>query len=180
MNRPDCIIVHHTGGTDANPLADTSNHTFEGVNEWHRKQFNFKSSLGYYLGYHYFIDKAGKVTKARNHADVGAHTIGKNTTSIGICLAGNFDATMPTEAQIQALTKLMRSLCVSLAIPTTRIYPHRKFANKTCYGKNLKDTWAQDLLKANTQDLNAAVIENLRAQIAHLQALIDEFVAQHK
>jgi len=35
MNRPEVIIVHHSGGTDANPLADTSNQTFEIIKNYH-------------------------------------------------------------------------------------------------------------------------------------------------
>lgn len=144
---PKYLIVHHTGGSDANPLLDTSNHTFEQVNEYHRVKWNFRSSLGYYLGYQYFIDKHGRLTQARADTEPGAHTIGANNSSIGICLAGNFDATMPTDAQFRVLQGLLKGKMRQFGITVENIVPHRRFQPKTCYGSKLSDDWAQTLVK---------------------------------
>jgi N-acetylmuramoyl-L-alanine amidase len=141
------LIIHHTGGTDLNPLADTSNQTFEIVDDYHRQKWNFRSTLGHYLGYQYFIDKTGKVTQARADEEEGAHTLGQNRTSIGICLAGNFDATNPTPAQVESLRALLNRLIAKYNLTPDQIVPHRKFAIKTCFGRNLKDSWAADLVK---------------------------------
>ena len=141
LNNPTKIIVHHTGGTDKYPLADTSHHTFEQVRQWHL-------SKGWDdIGYHWFIDNKGKVSKGRNEAMHGAHCKGHNITSIGVCLAGNFDATHPTKAQEKALTKLLKEIMERYDIAYSEIYPHRKFSNKTCYGNNLDDQWASMLVK---------------------------------
>ena len=150
MNTPKYIIVHHTGGTDSDPLADTSNQKFEVVDEWHRKLWNFKSSLGHYIGYHYFIDKSGTVTQGRADSDTGAHTKGMNGQSIGICLAGNFDVTMPTAAQTRSLKTLLDRLMPLYGLSPESIVPHRRFANKTCYGTKLSDKWAADLVTGDT------------------------------
>lgn len=151
VNVPKYLIVHHTGGTDADPLADTSNHTFEIVDEYHK-------SLGWgKIGYHYFIDKKGKITMGRNDDEVGAHTIGKNTMSLGICLAGNFDATLPTEAQKNALGILLKKKTIEYKISPEDICPHREFANKTCYGKKLHNMWAEDLIRE--VQVNPAIIK---------------------
>lgn len=168
LNKPEFIIVHHTGGTDADALADTSNHRFEDVNAWHKQNPNVNlgepSSLGYYIGYHYFIDKNGKVTQGRADKDEGAHTFGYNARSIGICLAGNFDLTLPTQAQVDALTSLLKQKMDTYKLPIESIMPHRHFAAKTCYGKKLSDTWAQSLVKQKP-------VQNSRAE---LQALITQ------
>lgn len=140
MNTPKYIIVHHTSGTDANPLADTSNHTAKDVDTWHKA----KGWDG--IGYNWFIEKDGKVVAGRSEDKTGAHTIGHNNDSIGICLAGNFDATLPTEAQVTALKQLLQSKMIEYKIPKENIFPHRKFANKTCYGKLLSDDWARNLV----------------------------------
>src|SRR3990167_2886110 len=106
LNKPEIIIVHHTGGTDSNPLADTSHHTFEMVDKYHR-------SLGWEsCGYHVFIEKNGKTVYNPSRAlDYhGGHTSGYNTKSIGICLAGNFDATLPTTEQTSSLKKVLEDL----------------------------------------------------------------------
>jgi len=148
MNRPKHIVVHHTGGTDANPLADTSHHTFGVVDNWHKKLWNFRSSLGHYIGYHYFIDKTGKVTQGRADWDEGAHTRGYNSVTLGVCLAGNFDATKPSKEQEEALRELLLRLMNKHNITLENCVPHRKFANKTCYGRNLPDNWLQKLVGA--------------------------------
>lgn len=142
------LIIHHTGGTVDNPLADTSHHTFYDVNLWHRTDQNvwlgYYSSLGFSIGYHYFIDKTGQVTQGRAHTDEGAHCRGHNTESIGICLAGNFDVTSPTKEQENSLKTLLLDL--KKEYPLASITPHRTFANKSCYGRRLGDTWASDLV----------------------------------
>lgn len=140
VNIPEYIIVHHTGGTDDNPLADTSHHTFEIVDKWHK-------SLGWEkIGYHYFIEKDGKTTQGRADDYHGAHCKGYNEKSIGICLAGNFDNTLPTDAQMVQLRSLLQRLTKQYKIPREKIFPHREFANKTCYGRRLSDDWARDLI----------------------------------
>jgi len=151
INVPKWLIVHHTGGTDASPRADTSHHTFEIVDNYHRGLWNFRSSLGHYIGYHYFIDKNGKVTQGRADTEEGAHTKGMNLKSIGVALAGNFDATLPTAEQTEALTELLKELSIKYTIPVTNIVPHRMFANKTCYGNKLGNKWAADLVKVDNK-----------------------------
>ena len=149
INKPEWLVVHHTGGTQADPLADTSHHTFEIVDNYHRGLWQFRSSLGHYIGYHYFIAKDGTVTQGRADLDEGAHTRGVNLKSIGICLAGNFDATLPTAEQTEALTELLKDLTARYSIPTEKVVPHRKFSNKTCYGNKLSNEWAANLLKSD-------------------------------
>lgn len=142
-NYPVTVFVHHSGGTDANPLADTSEHTAKGMELWHIG----KGWDG--LGYHYVIHKNGDVWKGRPEHRNGAHAKGYNTKSIGVCLAGNFDATLPTPAQIEALREVLKDINSRLGIEDIR--PHRNVANKTCYGKRLGDSWAYDLLKGNEE-----------------------------
>lgn len=140
-NVPKWVFVHHTGGTKDKPLADTSHHTAQIAEDWHLK----KGWDG--LGYHYFIEKDGKVWAGRPEHRNGAHARGYNTKSIGICLAGNFDLTHPTQEQTDALTQLLKDIVAKHNIPIKNIIPHRTVANKSCYGWNLKDDWAQNLLR---------------------------------
>lgn len=140
MNVPKYLIVHHTGGTDANPLADTSNHTAVQIDAWHKA----KGWDG--IGYNWVIEKNGALKKGRDETKTGAHTIGYNDKSIGIVLSGNFDATMPTNEQIATLKRLLIEKMAQYSISKENIVPHRKFANKTCYGKKLTEDWARNLL----------------------------------
>lgn len=152
-NVPKWILVHHTGGTDDDPLADTSHHTAKTIENWHLQ----KGWDG--LGYHFVIEKTGKIYAGRPEHRNGAHAKGYNTKSIGICLSGNFDATVPTEEQKQSLRFLLANMSEKYNIKRDNIVPHRTFANKTCYGKKLGDTWARDLLP------ETVVIENSDAVI---------------
>jgi len=165
MNKPIVVITHHTGGTDANPLADSSFATVADVDSWHKARWpNFKSSLGYWVGYTFFIDKYGTITQTRRVDEEGAHVIGMNTKSIGVCFAGNFDATLPTKEQMGAWYKLYSDLLKEFPdIPT---YPHRKYATKTCHGKLLKD----DHFAVNYQ------IFSLNQKIAQLRALLENLL----
>lgn len=168
LNKPEYLIIHHTGGSDANPLQDSSNFTFDQCNDLHKERFNFKSSLGYYVGYHYFIDKKGRVTQGRADTDEGAHTIGYNLKSLGICLAGNFDATLPTPAQIDSLRSLLKAKIAEYNISVLNVSPHRRFALKTCYGNLLRDDWASSLV---TEE-NEVTKLSLQIKILQLKLLI--------
>ena len=45
-------------------------------------------------------------------------------------------------------------LTAKYSIPLSNVVPHRKFANKSCYGKKLTDSWARDLVVAEAQGLD--------------------------
>ncbi len=158
--KPNNLIVHHTGGTESNPLQDSSNYTVYQCNQDHKIRFGMKSSLGWWVGYHYFIDKNGVLTKTRKDLEEGAHTKGYNNTaydkvnfpqnlSVGICLAGNFDTTLPTEAQKATLKKLLTDKTKEYGIALKNIVPHRAHAQKTCYGNKLGESWARNLLSSS-------------------------------
>lgn len=145
-NRPIKIIVHHTAS-----LSGPGNRQFDAVNRDHKARFGegAKSRLGFYVGYQYFIEYDGALRQAREDSETGAHTIGQNNSSIGICLAGDFDRQMPSSAQVEALVKLLRQKTNEHGIPVSAIYPHRKFAQKSCYGSNLNDSWASNTLRSH-------------------------------
>lgn len=173
-NIPTKIIVHHTGGSAIDPLQDSSNFTFDQCNEQHRISFNLKSSLGFYIGYHYYISKDGTIKQGRLDTDEGAHTIGQNLSSLGICLAGNFDATLPTQAQIATLTTFLVQKSKQYNITSENVFPHRHFAAKTCYGNKLGDSWAADLLRKAIQVIPPVMGLTREQRISKAMALIAE------
>lgn len=170
-NNPKKIIVHHTGGTDKYPLADTSHHTAQIIENWH---LSLPGWIG--IGYHYVIHKDGEVWKGRPEHVHGAHSKADNKDSIGICLSGNFDATLPTLAQEKSLKELLNSLSEKYSIGKDKIVPHRHSANKTCYGNKLSDTWASDMIEsvAGTQHVCPLSLKDatLNETIEHLIELL--------
>jgi hypothetical protein len=161
-NFPKWLFVHHSGGADAQPMLDTSNHTAQDMEAWHLA----KGWDG--LGYQYVIHKNGDLWAGRPEHRNGAHAVGYNEQSLGICLAGNFDATMPTEAQKLTLATLLKEKMTQYSIPPENIVPHRKFANKTCYGKLLADDWARKLVATPTPETPKSIIIKRLSELTKL------------
>lgn len=119
----DKIIVHCTATPEGREV------TGREIDCWHRK-------AGYSgIGYHYVVHLDGRVEKGRDERRIGAHTVGQNHCSVGVCYVGGCDATMKpkdtrTAAQKEALLKLLKELKAKYkGIP---IYGHRDFARKAC------------------------------------------------
>ena len=79
MNAPKYIIIH------CSATKVTNNVSLEEITKWHKAQ-GFKN-----IGYHYYITKDGTIHKGRDEKLSGAHTIGYNSNSIGICYEGGLD-----------------------------------------------------------------------------------------
>jgi len=143
---PQHIVVHHS----ITPRDQDPNRAEQGINNTHKERFNFKSSLGWYVGYQYIIYGNGEIRQYRKDSEPGAHTKEQdmNYQSIGVCLTGNFDAEMPSPQQVATLTKFLKDKSKQLIIKS--ILPHRHYAPyKSCYGNKLKDDWASSLVKGN-------------------------------
>lgn len=139
-NMIENCIVHNTAVSyDKNP------DQWIATNNYHRKKWNFKSSLGFYAGYHYEIAKDGTVRQARNDNEHGAHTIGYNHNSIGIVLDGDFENEKPTTEQLASLKKLVTRL--NKLYNFKKIGGHRDFDRRTCPGKYMTDTMINNLTK---------------------------------
>lgn len=118
------IIVHCTATPEGRDV------TVEEIDAWHRKR-GFKS-----IGYHYVIYLDGSIHKGREDDKIGAHCVGYNSRSLGVCYVGGLakDGKTPkdtrTEAQKQSLYKLLKML--KTKYPEARIFGHRDFAAKAC------------------------------------------------
>ena len=81
-----------------------------------------------FTGYHYYITRDGHVYQTRHEQLVGAHAVGYNSHSLGVCYEGGLDehgkpADTRTPRQKRALLKLLRRL--KAAHPDARILGHR-------------------------------------------------------
>ena len=118
------IIIH---------CADTYSHMDVGaseINEWHVK----RGWNG--IGYHYVIRRNGTIESGRDEQDVGAHVVGHNLNSIGVCwVGGKGNNQKPednrTERQKQALRSIINGL--HSKYPDAIIAGHNDFdKNKAC------------------------------------------------
>lgn len=117
MRQIDLIIVHCSA---TRPSLDVR---AVDLDRWHRA----RGWRG--LGYHYVITRGGLVEPGRPEFQIGAHTQGFNSRSIGVCLVGGVaedgrtvEANYTT-AQYQALHALLGDL--RARYPQTRICGHR-------------------------------------------------------
>lgn len=90
------------------------------------------------IGYHFAIDRNGRVWQARPLNWQGAHVKDHNEGNIGVVNLGNFDRQSPSAPQIAALNRhvsmLMRQYKVSLA----RLRTHQEWAPTACPGTNMQ------------------------------------------
>ena len=144
MKIPSNIMIHHSAVSwQKNPDQFIAN------NNYHKNRWNFKSSLGFYLGYHYDINKMGFIRQARAVGERSAACYQKNMNDgrcIHICLNGNFEIERPYKNQIYALRDLLRYLCERYPIPVENIYFHRLFSATLCPGKNLSLNFIRSLV----------------------------------
>lgn len=107
----------------------------ESIRRYHR------DSLGWGdIGYHYAIDRAGRVYECRSLTHQGAHVKNYNEGNIGVMLMGNFDQQVPSNAQVDALSHHLSWLMRRHDVPISRIRTHREWegARTACPGSSLQ------------------------------------------
>lgn len=90
------------------------------------------------IGYHFVIDREGRIYEGRTLARHGAHVSGHNAGTLGIVLTGNYEVLKPAPMQMARLQWLIQTL--QRQYPITHLAGHRDFApGKTlCPGQNLE------------------------------------------
>jgi N-acetylmuramoyl-L-alanine amidase len=128
MNKPTKIIIHHSAVDDGKIGS-----SFDAVKKYHIEQMKMRT-----IAYHYFgeyINDIFSFRKGRKESEEGGHCRGMNNKSIGVCVHGNFDKTVPNEDQLNALATLCADICKRYHLRPDDIEPHHKYASyKTCPG----------------------------------------------
>lgn len=138
MNRPTHIIVHCSDSFFGHVLT---------VRNWHVQPLP-KGRGWSEVGYHFIINNAhttpdnvflfmnGSIEVGRNVEDEGAHCLGYNDRSIGVCLIGKEIKDFTIE-QMDSLKALCLELCRIYKIPASNVLGHcetesGKKEGKTC------------------------------------------------
>lgn len=97
------------------------------------------------IGYHHIIDRSGIVLAGRPETVIGAHTVGKNSGTIGICLIGGHGSAETdlfaehfTPQQDITLRQMIDAISTRTAIE--RVTGHNEYAAKACPGFDVS-TW---------------------------------------
>lgn len=110
------------------------------IDKWHRnKGWNC-------IGYHYVIDLDGTIETGRSLSAEGAHTVGHNKNSIGICYIGGCDITGKKAKDTRTFEQsdsLYRLCCELLSkFPDAKLSGHNQWAKKACPSFDVP-TWAR-------------------------------------
>lgn len=131
MRKIDEIIVHCTATPEGRP------HTAKDVDMWHRQR-GFDG-----IGYHFFVRLDGTVEPGRPLEKIGAHCLGHNAHSIGICYVGGLtkDGKSPKDTRTPAQREALRGLVAYLRrlFPNITLHGHREFAAKACPSFDIAD-----------------------------------------
>lgn len=116
MRKINLIVIHCSATVEGKPFTAKSI-------DWMHRERGFKK-----IGYHYVIGIDGKREFGRSEEEVGAHAIGYNANSIGICYIGGIGKNggakdTRTLAQKAELLNLIREL--KLKYPGATVVGHR-------------------------------------------------------
>ncbi len=124
MRKITKIIIH----CSATP--EGRDYTVADIDRWH------KANGWNGIGYHYVIYRDGSVHVGRDVAQKGAHCVGYNAASIGICYIGGMSAdnNTPKDTRTPAQKAALRDLVELLRTeyPNATVHGHREFARKDC------------------------------------------------
>ena len=141
MRKIDEIIVHCSATQRAGWFAELSNEKqLEEIRRWH------VSDNGWYdIGYHAIICRDGQLLYGRADATAGAHCLGHNATSLGVCLIGGFGSAQDdhfddhfTPAQRDTLKKYIEANRSRYG-QSIKVSGHNKYSNRACPGFNVDE-----------------------------------------
>lgn len=136
MNGVNRITIHHEGHTQV-AFADVAStqQRLEAIRRVHTAQRGWAD-----IGYHYIIDRAGRVWCGRDVRLQGAHASRQNEHNIGIMVLGNFGLQAPTQAQVASLELATRTLMSFYRVPVSRVFTHRELPEQrtACPGDQLQ------------------------------------------
>ena len=134
MNGINRITLHHEGWhtvefTDTNTTMARLQH----IQKFHMKERGWGD-----VGYHYIVDRAGRVWEARPLKYQGAHVSDQNEHNVGIMLLGNFEKQSPSNIQLASSQLLIGNIMSSYNVPVHRVYTHQELKPTQCPGRYLQ------------------------------------------
>lgn len=130
MRRITEIIIHCSATPEGKDF------TVEDIRRWHLAR-KFAD-----IGYHYVIYRDGSVHKGRDENIAGAHCLGHNANSIGICYIGGVakDGKTPKDTRTPQQKTALRQLVNQLKFyyPHATVHGHNEFSSKACPSFNVQ------------------------------------------
>lgn len=131
MRRIENIIIHCTATPEGREV------TVSQVDAWHKAR-GFRK-----IGYHYLIYLDGSIHAGRPESEMGAHCLGYNLHSIGVCYVGGLDkdSLQPKDTRTPAQKAALQTLVAELQqrYKGSQVHGHNEFAAKACPCFKVKD-----------------------------------------
>lgn len=128
------LIVHCSA---TQPQADPS---ILEIDRWHRQR-GIASPRQTLTGYHAVIRRDGSIQIGRDPDEIGAHALGHNDDSIGVCLIGGVDRDLNAESNysMSQWRSLINVIRIAQAIyPKIKTIGHNEVSNKACPSFNVQ------------------------------------------
>lgn len=116
--------------------------TYDDVRRWHMQDRGWED-----IGYHYVIERDGRIVRGRAEDVQGAHAAGQNADSIGICLMGGMSEEGKTECNFTSAQWHNMEILVSRlkkTYPEAIVIGHNDVSSKDCPCFNAK-AWGATL-----------------------------------
>jgi hypothetical protein len=126
------IVVHHTVG--GRPLTVVgAKRELQSMQRHHMRSQGWSD-----IGYNFIIDGFGRVWEGRGAYRVGAHTLGRNTGTIGVAFMGNYEKVELSDRQIAAFNNLLERLKL-FGVRASRVRGHKQMPGQAtaCPGRNI-------------------------------------------
>ena len=124
MRKIDKIIIHCSATPEGRDVSVAD------ITAWHKER-GFRT-----IGYHYVVYTDGSIHCGRPVEEIGAHCLGQNRNSIGICYIGGLDSRhlLPKDTRTPAQKDSLRMLVERLRkeYPGASVHGHKEFAAKAC------------------------------------------------
>lgn len=127
------IIIHCTATDRAQKV------TVEDIDRWHKQRGWLE------IGYHYVIHQNGVTEKGRDDEKIGAHCLGHNQSSIGICYVGGYDK--ESKQYTDTRTPAQKTAMLDLILLLVTRYPSITAIHGHNYYNHLKECPCFDVEK---------------------------------
>lgn len=153
---PKYIVIHTSAMENA---------SFEAVKKYHIEERGWDD-----IGYHFYIEKNGRIKRGRDENIVGSHcrAASMNFKSLGICFEGHHDYEEWTQDQETSFDYLCLKLMDKYNIPKENIIGHREAYDmegikrkKTCPGKKINMSLVREKYGSKIKEIPTAELEEL-------------------
>jgi hypothetical protein len=158
MSRPERITIHHLGGSEVEDLdREATARSIKAIQTDHIRRRGWND-----IGYHYIVDRSGRVWEGRPAAQTGAHagSAAVNERNIGVLLLGNFDVQTPSDPQLESCLRLVEALRSRHGITRANVLSHNEvrcgggLGPTKCPGKHLA-SWIESYRRGEVQTARA-------------------------